>query len=245
MVAEMRKAGLLLPSLLTLVALAVLIGLGNWQWQRKLWKDGIIARLNDAAHAGAVDLNTAVPTTDQRYQAVSVTGRFQHDQEVYVFWTRSNRAGYLVLTPLKREGQRAVLVNRGFVPARLKSPEARPKGQPHGVVTVRGLLTRQTDRAGMFTPPPDSANRTWYAIRPTEIATTLGLDVAHGYTVEADARPNPGGWPRGRSIPDRIAEIPNRHLEYALTWWGLALTLIGVYIAFAVSRIQAVQRSTE
>jgi len=57
---------------------------------------------------------------------------------------------------------------------------------------------------------------------------------------DAGASANPGGWPQGRALTARIAAIPNRHLEYALTWWGLALTLIGVYAAFAYSRVCSV-----
>ena len=56
------------------------------------------------------------------------------------------------------------------------------------------------------------------------------------FTIDADARPEPpGGLPRGGVT--RL-DLPNRHLEYALTWYGLALTLIGVYAAFAASRLR-------
>ena len=48
-------------------------------------------------------------------------------------------------------------------------------------------------------------------------------------------RSPPGGLPRGGVT--RL-DLPNRHLEYALTWYGLALTLIGVYGAFAASRLR-------
>ena len=56
------------------------------------------------------------------------------------------------------------------------------------------------------------------------------------YWIDADARPEPpGGFPKGGVT--RV-DLPNRHLEYAITWYGLALTLIGVYLAFAASRLR-------
>ena len=59
--------------------------------------------------------------------------------------------------------------------------------------------------------------------------------------IDADAEPEPpGGLPKGGVT--RVA-LPNRHLEYALTWYGLALTLIGVYLAFAISRLRASVRA--
>jgi surfeit locus 1 family protein len=248
MLSAMRRAGLIVPSVFALAALALLIGLGNWQWRRMQWKEALIAHLQSAARTKPVDLtatDVASTAAGRRYTAITITGRFRHDQEVYVFWTRANTPGYLVLTPLEPAGRRAIFVNRGFVPARLKAPASRPKGQPDGEVTVRGLLVRRAGTNGLFTPHPDKAKRIWYAIDPTGIAAALGLDVVRDYTVDADDRPNPGGWPQGLSIAARIAQIPNRHLEYALTWWALALTLICVFAAFAYSRLRRLGQSSK
>jgi len=243
MLSAIRRAGLILPSAFALAALLVLVGLGGWQWQRMHWKEGLIARLKLAARSKPADLataNLARVAAGRRYTAATVTGRFRHDQEVYVFWTRANTPGYLVLTPLKRSDRAAILVNRGFVPAAFKNPVTRPKGQIDGDVTIRGLLVRRDGRPSMFTPAADIANRVWYSVAPGEMAAQLGLEVDSEYTLDADASPNPGGWPQGLALTARIAAIPNRHLEYALTWWGLALTLIGVYTAFAYSRLHGV-----
>jgi surfeit locus 1 family protein len=55
------------------------------------------------------------------------------------------------------------------------------------------------------------------------------------FTVDADLAPGSDTWPRGGTT--RV-DLPNRHLEYAVTWYGQALTLIGVYAAFAISRLR-------
>lgn len=243
MLSVMRRAGLTLPSVFALAALIILVALGNWQWRRMHWKEALIGRLQDAARTEPVDLTTTDPAAaaaGRRYTTAKVTGRFRHDQEAYVFWTRGSTPGFLVLTPLKPKGRRAILVNRGFVPERLKSPQTRSRGLVEGDVTVRGLLIRRTASTGIFTPPPDKAGRVWYAITPSGIASVLGLDIVGNYSLDADDAPNPGAWPQGLSTAARIARIPNRHFEYALTWWGLALTLVGVFAAFSLSRWRSV-----
>jgi surfeit locus 1 family protein len=51
--------------------------------------------------------------------------------------------------------------------------------------------------------------------------------------VEADAAPNPGGWPRGGRT---VVEFRNQHLSYAVTWFGLALGLLGVWFTYHISK---------
>ena len=51
--------------------------------------------------------------------------------------------------------------------------------------------------------------------------------------IEADATPNPGGLPIGGQTR---AELPNNHLQYAITWYGLAAGLLGVWIGFGLAR---------
>ena len=236
------RSGLLLPGALAIAALLVLIGLGGWQWQRMQWKQAVLAQLAAAATAPARDYGTvrlsALPSGEPgRYTPVSARGRYHHDKAVRVFWTRGSRPGFLVLTPFVPLSGRPILVNRGFVPEHLADRVA--SSAPEGVVEVRGLLVRRDGSESMFTPDPDLARRTWYAIRPAEIAARLDLDVLPTHTLDLDQRASDGGWPRAASLAERIAAIPNRHFEYALTWWGLALTLVGVFAVFAYGRLKA------
>jgi len=244
------NSGLLWPTLFTVSALAVLLSLGTWQWQRMLWKQEIIANLVQAGDRlpkdyGALDVKALPGGEAGRYTPIQATGRFRHDEEVYVFWTRGSQAGYLVLTPFQPDNGKPLLVNRGFVPERLITPETRREGQLTGSLTVRGLLVGARGSESIFTPDPDVAKRIWFEIAPGDIAEKLGIDVLRTHTLAADDAPNPGGWPKGQSVRERITAIPNRHLEYAMTWWGLALTLIGVYVAYAWSRMRELRRSEE
>ncbi len=239
----MRASKLLLPSLMTLAALAVLIGLGTWQMQRLQWKTALLERIRAGLDSGrdVIGAQTAVDSVLQRladagpadeFSPIRARGRFAHDEETYVFTVRGGRKGFLVFTPLVVsgcEGEAArcrIWVNRGFVPDELRAPEQRPLGQIEGETEVAGIL-RLRETSGAFTPAPDLARRIWYAASFPERAY-----------IEAGDAPNPGGWPRGRSPQELLASIPNRHAEYALTWFGLALVLAMIYALYLRSRLR-------
>jgi surfeit locus 1 family protein len=169
------------------------------------------------------------------YRRVRAEGAFDHAREARVYVNLSDPhgpfrgPGYFVLTPLALRGGGTVLVNRGFVPEGLSDPARRPDGQPKGEVEIVGLL-REPEGRNLFTPADDRAKRLFFARDPSAIAAALGLADAAPFTIDADATPNPGGLPQGGET--RIA-FPNRHLEYALTWYGLAGALVAVFLAFA------------
>lgn len=234
--------GLIPAALATLVALALLIGLGVWQLERLAWKEGLIAAINEGLRQPPVTLEeppdawTALAGAE--YRPVSVTGRFRHGEERHLFAVQDGEMGWHVYTPLETRGGNVVMVNRGFVPETLKDPARRAAGQVAGEVTVQGLLRRPGVR-GWFEPDADAVRNVWYwrdlagmtaSLPEADRARVLPL------FVEAAAEPaNPGGWPRGGVT--RL-DIPNRHLEYALTWFGLAATLLAVFGAFAWSRLR-------
>jgi surfeit locus 1 family protein len=238
--------GLILPGVLSLIALAVLIGLGNWQMRRLAWKEDLIASVTErvaqppqplpAPSAWAkLDLNRL------EYRAFSASGRFRHDSEVQVYTVLSEPkgsfagAGYWVLTPFELEGGGVVIVNRGFVPQELKNPASRPDGQESGPLKITGLL-RAPEQPNFFTPANDPARGAWYRRDPVEIANAFGLKDAAPFML--DVR----GEYRAHMLPqpnETKVSFVNNHLGYALTWYGLAATLVGVFAAFAWQRLRA------
>jgi surfeit locus 1 family protein len=166
------------------------------------------------------------------WRHVQVSGRFMHDREQYLFALGPLGAtGVQVVTPLIQEDGTAVLVDRGFVPDQLKDPVRRMQGQESGDVSVSGVL-RLSEKPGTFTPTPDLKRRLWFVKDIPAIAAAAGVS-ALPVLVEADAIPNPGGWPLGGQT--RV-DFPNDHLQYAVTWFGLALVLAGVYLLYHHSR---------
>lgn len=232
----MRSRSLFLPGLLTLLALAVLLGLGTWQMQRLYWKEDLIRRVEARIAEPAAPLApSGWPSLDLQqweYRPVEASGTFRHDLEtrVYALLTEPkgplSGPGYFIMTPLET-GEGAVLVNRGFVPL-----ETKDFPRPEGPVTVRGLL-RAPEGRNLFTPSDDPGNRLFYARDPAPIAEALGIKLAP-FTIDAVETP-PGGLPQAG---ETRLNFPNRHLEYALTWYGLAAALLAVFGAFSWSRLR-------
>ena len=232
----------LLPiGLATLIGVAILVGLGSWQMSRLAWKDTLVARVSERM---AADPAPAPPKADWAtldlgswsYRRVILRGAFDHAAEARVYVNLSEHKGryggpgYFILTPLRlADGPGVVLVNRGFVPEGARNPSVRVVGQTAGEVAVVGVL-REPEGRNAFTPADQPAERLFFARDAKALADGLGLQDAAPFTVDADATPNPGGLPQGGET--RVS-FPNRHLEYALTWYGLAGALIAVFFAFA------------
>ncbi|MCB5175340.1 SURF1 family protein [Microvirga lenta] len=235
---------LILPGVAALVAFAILIGLGTWQLQRKAWKESLIAQIEAHSHGepGAIVPPSDWSTwraQDDEFRRVRVTGTFLHRFEAPVYGLAPAQRGapvqgYYLMTPLRLPDGAIVMVNRGFVPTELRDPATRPQSQPEGEVTVTGLV-RAPEERNPFTPEDDPAGNRWFARDPASIARAHSLEQVAPFYVEADATPNPGEWPKGGQI--RL-ELPNNHLQYAVTWYGIALTLVGVFIAFAWQRLR-------
>lgn len=197
--------------------------LGVWQVQRLAWKRELIRQVDARIHAAPV----AAPPPDQivtrqadQYRRVVVSGRFDHRHEALVKAVTDLGPGYWVVTPLTTDQGFTVLINRGFVPPERQKPSDRAAGQIGGPHTVVGLL-RLSEPDGGFLRANDPAGDRWFSRDVIAIAKARGLEgPVASYFIDADATPNPGGWPRGGLTVVRFA---NSHLIYALTWFGLAL----------------------
>lgn len=232
---------LIAPGIASLIALAILLGLGTWQLERRAWKEDLIARILRQSRAEPV----APPPPDawdparDEFRHVRVTGRFLNDRETLVHGLAPGETpgralqGFYVLTPFARQDGMQVLVNRGFVPTELKAQADRRDGLIDGTTTVTGIL-RASEPRGLFVPEPDPARGEWFNRDVRGIAAARGLGDVAPYLIEADAVPGQTTWPRGGQL--RV-DLPNNHLQYAFTWFGLAACLIGVFSVFAWRRV--------
>lgn len=216
-----------------LVATVILIGLGVWQLQRLQWKLALIAEVAGHMTAPPLSLDKALKTDADamQYRRVALDGRFDNAREAYVFTTGpAGEAVYHVLTPFIVDGGQTLLVDRGYVPKEKLDPATRtPLEGPAHLVGV----WRVPDAPGTFTPSPDTTHRIWYARDLKGIAAADHIRLAAPVVIEADATPNPGGWPKGGQT---VVSFRNEHLSYAVTWFGLAAGLLGVYLAYHVSK---------
>jgi surfeit locus 1 family protein len=222
----------LAATLFTLIAVTIMVGLGTWQVERLAWKNNLIDRIESGLRAAPAPLPARVENpADWDFRRVSVTGQFLHDHELDLAARSMNgRIGYQIVTPLKRDDGTLVLVNRGWVPLEKRDPASRPEGLPAGMVTIEGVARVPAER-GWMQPDNDPATNMWFWYDIPAMAARAGVSAGEALPVviEAGAAANPGGFPIGGQTNVNIA---NNHLQYAFTWYSLAITLIVIYFVF-------------
>ncbi|WP_426125051.1 SURF1 family protein [Pararhizobium sp. PWRC1-1] len=230
-------AGRIIGIVLVLVALAILFALGTWQMERLAWKEGLLASIAERRAAPPADLAAiealAKAGEDVDYRTVRVTGTYINNKERHFFATYGGRTGYYVYTPLQLTDGQIVLVNRGFVTFEAKEPEMRKQGQLTGDQTVTGLSrAKLLEKPSWAVPDNDVAKNIFYWKDLDVMAASTGLDPAKvvPFFIDADATPHEGGMPIGGVTQ---FDFPNSHLQYAMTWYGLAAALVvisGIFI---------------
>lgn len=219
------------PTLFTIPALLMMLGLGTWQLDRLAWKTALIDSFESRVSAPPVPAPAALDDVDAwRFRHVQATGHFLNDKEVQLTGRPyEGNAGFHVVTPFVVDGGPTVLVNRGWVPMDRRLPSARPETLPAGTVTVNGIV-RDAGRKGYFVPENEPGREIWFTIEPAQIATHLGIGPVADYYIDAlrpDGRPTV--LPIGAVA---TIQVRNEHLQYAITWFLLAATLLIVYVVW-------------
>lgn len=207
---------------MTGVMLALLIGLGIWQLQRLAWKRGILAQIAHAEAAAPVPL----PARPDPFAKVSLSGTLRGD--LAAFYGADVRdlpsgtvMGAQLIEPLERPGAPPMLVDLGWVPGE----HGPPPPQTVRAATVVGFLM-PAQKPGWLSAPDNSAGRRFYTLDPARIGTALGLPGEVPYILVAMGSVPPGVTP----IPaEHLPRPPNDHFQYAMTWFGLAAVLAGVF----------------
>jgi surfeit locus 1 family protein len=222
---------LLLPALSTLAMLVVLIGLGVWQVQRLHWKLGLLDQIAQAEANPAIPL----PQNPSQFTKVKAEGRLRNDLEsLYGAQGREIHGegvmGGQLIVPLERPGQDTIMVDRGWVPS---ASFGKIPG-PEGVSKVEGYV-RSADHAHMFSLTDDPTHRLFYTLDPQAIGAALGLAHVAPYTLVAmGAQPAEGAPEPAKALPS----LPNNHLVYAITWFGLAATLLVIFASYATKLLR-------
>jgi len=216
---------------LALPIIALLIGLGVWQVQRLATKRALIAQVEARLSAAPVpapapDRWPAIGTGDA-YTRVKASGHWGGG-DTYVQAVTDLGPGFWVMTPFLEDRGFVLLVNRGFVTTegRRTTPHA-----PAGRARVSGLLRLSEPRGGFLRSNDPTADR-WYSRDVAAIAAKRGLQGAAPYFIDADAPTSPAS-PRGGLT---VVRFPNNHLQYALTWFAMALLLAGVTVRLVLVR---------
>ena len=224
---------------LILLAMIILVSLGTWQVKRMYWKEALLADIQQRIHAAPVPLSDieamAKSGGDIEYRTVALTGTFDHAHEQHFFATFQGQTGYYIYTPLKLEDGRSIFVNRGFVPYDMKEPAKRMAGEVASVVSIEGLARARLNAKPSSLLPENDLNKNiyyWKDLKAMTAAAGLQPENVLPFFVDANDASNPGGWPKGGVT---LIDLPNNHLQYAITWYGLALALV-IVVGFAYVR---------
>ena len=230
-----------MPAILALAAFAVLVSLGNWQVRRLAWKEDLIARASVRPNGPVQTLPSAsewagFDVAAGEYRPFRLTGHFLNDREALVFTSLPDPQGafggpgFWVVTPFALSEGGTVFVNRGFAPQGRQLPKDRAESRSDGPTEVVGLM-RPSETRGAFTPADRADENVFYARNVSDLAAAkeISQPVAP-FTVDLIASETPpGGLPQAGET--RMA-FTNNHLQYAITWYGLAAALLAVFAVY-------------
>lgn len=235
-----RTPGIVGPGIAVLIVLAILLGLGKWQLDRKVWKEGLIDAVTQRVAAAPSDLPPPVQwpqltAEKDEFRRVRFSAQFEMGQDALVFTSGSSfrpdvsGPGYWVFAPARLPSGEMVVVDRGFLPQGLESKAAPASGD---AIEMVGVM-RWPEMPGLFTPAADPAHNLWFARDPGAIAQAKSWGEVAPFYIELESPEPPGGFPRPGPLK---VNLPDDHLQYALTWFGLAAMVAGSFAFWLRSR---------
>ena len=224
------RSGIYSAALATLVAVAILVGLGVWQIHRLHWKEGILAQIEAAGNAPPAELLAG--DTPKLFTKVVAHGTLRGGRTgLYGAEVRGDRMGAQLVEVLDRVGAQPLLVVLGWVSTDHTTPQA-----VTGPVDVTGYV-RLPELPGWLSAADDLEGLRFYTLNPLTIGHALGAPDAAPFMLVALKDKRGVALPAGAPIPaEALPQPPNNHLNYALTWFGLAGALIVVFLAWVLKK---------
>ncbi|MGZ5866346.1 MAG: SURF1 family protein [Xanthobacteraceae bacterium] len=227
----------IVPYIASAAAFAVLVSLGVWQLERKTWKEGLIAAMNTRLAASPEELPppetwTRLTAGDSEFRRVKLHADFLPVPDTYAYVAGSalrndiKEPGYFVFRPARLPNGRTVVVNRGYVPLEHTQQSSA------GVVDITGYL-RWPEPPSWFVSSSDNAGDTWFVRDHLAMAKARGWGEVAPFYIDQETPVPAGGLPRPAAV---TVMLRNDHFGYALTWFGLAAVLAGVFAAWLISR---------
>jgi cytochrome oxidase assembly protein ShyY1 len=225
---------LLIPAIFTIISLAILISLGVWQLQRKAWKEGLIARLEQRLSAPPIDLPPPqewhqLKQQDAEFKRVRVRVTVPDDARPAWFFSGASALrpdvkgpGYFVFVPGRLPSGATVVIDAGYVPKLQHPPIA-------GTTEIVGFM-RWPEQAGLFISEHDTSGDTWFVRDHLSMARARRWGEVAPFYIDQEAPVPPEGFPKPGPL---TVKLKNDHLGYAITWFGLAASLLAVFLVWA------------
>lgn len=229
----------IIPTIFTFVAFATLITLGTWQIERLNYKNAMVESVNERIKLPPISLPSMIDDVEKfRHRKIKLEGIFLHDKEIHLFTgpkVMKGKPGYNILTPFKLDNGETVLVDRGWVISTKKEAETRPETLIGGHVSLTGMIHRG-ETPGYFTPDNDTVKNLWFWIDIATISSSSGIKLQNLYVralKKKDATKN--------DVPiagEATIALRNDHLQYAITWYSLAIILLVIYFIYIKKEVR-------
>ncbi|MBO6898285.1 MAG: SURF1 family protein [Shimia sp.] len=209
------------PLFFGILGTVVLVSLGTWQLQRMAWKEGVIAEINARIASDPVALPDPIDVERDKYLPVAVSGTITEDEIHLLASTRDAGAVYRLVSAFETDTGRRIMIDRGWIKTADKDA-ARPA---HDVDVVGNL--HWPDERDSFTPANDVDGNIWFARDVDQMADVLNTEPVL-LIVREDSDQGAIATP----LPVDTAALPNNHLEYVLTWYGLAIVWVAMTLYY-------------
>ena len=224
----------LFPLFAFLFALFILIGLSTWQLKRLVWKTDLINQRISSFESNPIQLNSIIKPEENEFRKISTSGELLNSKEMYMpALSKRGNNGFHILVPLKTKNGKFIVYDSGWVPLNKKDKKNREENIISGVNNFDAVI-RTSGRKGYFQPDNDLKSNTWFFVEPNLMGNFTGIKFEDKYYLEASNN-GPNGFPLGNQT--RIY-LRNNHLQYAITWFLIAIGLIGVFFFANIKKVK-------
>ena len=206
--------------LVAIPGLLVLVSLGVWQTKRLSWKEALLENISYNLSVEPSLLPERLKKTEHNYKMVMVEGSLEPTSIFVLTPIKGTGAGFRVISPLKLKDGSKILIDRGVIKeeekARLETPTQ------HRFVIGYLFWPNETD---YFTPDPNIKRNMWFSRDLEKMANFL--ETQQILVVSTENRLDPS-----IKMQDPTKGIPNNHLQYAITWFMMAILWFGMSVYF-------------
>lgn len=201
------------------LAMIILLSLGTWQLERLRWKSHIISNINKQISLSPREINASVinDIKNYNYRRIKLEGTYIYNKNITIYSKVLNgKVGRHLIIPFKTKFG-YILINKGFIPKDYNIDVAFAENAKN--ISINGIVKFQ-QKINYFTPKNNLITNEWYYINLDEISKFLNIPLLGFYLIEED---NPKErYPVGSQYN---LKVPNDHLQYAITWFSLAIAL--------------------
>jgi surfeit locus 1 family protein len=220
------------PLVSFVIALLILLSLSLWQVKRLVWKTNLIEQRVSNFEGKPKNLFDIKKPNENEFKKVFIEGQLLNNLEFFMpALSKNGNNGFHIIVPMEVEKKKLILFDTGWVPLAKKEKNKRL----NNLIKEKKIFTaviRLPGRKGYFQPDNDNIKNFWFFVEPKLMEETISMKLENRFYLEAvDNGPN--GYPLGNQT--RIY-LRNNHLQYAITWFLIALSLIGVFIFASIRK---------